>query len=258
MFVLNGSIMVGLVPLVNGVATLHVNGGVTPAVSSITAHYPGVGGFTSNSSAPVSITTLQGSASSFTVLLPWTNPQALGSPVTVSAFVLALGTAPAPTGTVEFYDGAALVGTAPLSSGLATVSFLPSIGGTHTLSAKYLGSGTFAGSTAPPAQITVYSGATPAATTTALTVTPNPAQTFAQPVTFTATVSGAVTGGTVTFFMDGVVAGTAPVVNVGGTMQATLSLQDVALGTRVVSASYGGAPGFAASNSALLLLTARP
>lgn len=259
MFMLNGSLMVGLVPLVNGVATLHGNGGAAPAVSSITAHYAGAGSFTASSSAAVSITTLPGSASSFTFLLPWTNPQALGSPVTVSAYVLALGTtAPTPTGTVEFYDGAALVATAALSSGLATVTFLPSIGGTHTLWAKYLGSGTFAGSTAAPAQITVFSGAMPAATTTALTVTPNPAQTFAQPVTFTATVSGGVTGGTVTFFMDGVEVGTAPVLNVGGTMRATLSLQDVALGARVVSASYGGAPGFAASNSAPLILTARP
>jgi uncharacterized repeat protein (TIGR03803 family) len=256
-FFVNGTTAIGTATLVNGVATLNTNAGTVPGSNQLTARYDGTAVFAASTSSPVTITTVQLAASSFTVLLPWTNPQALGSPLTVSAFVLSLDTAPTPTGTVDFYDNGALVGSAPLSGGLATISFTPASAGTHTLLAQYLGSATMAPSTAPPALVTIFSGSAPASTSAALSASPNPVS-IGQPVTFTATVTpNTVAGGTVTFFVDGQTVGTAPVVAVGAARRATLTLTSLPLGAHVVSASYGGTSGAAASNSNFALLVVR-
>jgi hypothetical protein len=223
---------------------------LTAGTHSIAARYVGATPFSPSLSAPISITVRPLAESTFTLLIPWTNPQALGSPVAVSAVVVSLaGGGPAPAGTVEFLEGTTVVGTATLSGGFGTAVWTPSAAGTLTISARYLGSASMAGSSSQPAMITVFSGATPAATTTAVAVTPSPAR-FGQPVTFTATVTNAPATGMVTFFVDGSAAGTAPVTSVGGVIQATLTTTSLPLGPRIVSASYAGVPGFAASNAA--------
>jgi hypothetical protein len=159
---------------------------------------------------------------------------------------------------VEFFEGTSLVATATLSSGVATATWTPSATGTLAISARYLGSGTLAPSASHPALIAVYAGPAPASTTTTLAAGPSPA-TFGQPVTFTATVSANVpAGGLVTFFADGVVLGSAAVTNVGGVKRATLTTSALALGLKIVSASYAGAPGFAPSNAALISVTINP
>ena len=43
----------------------------------------------------------------------------------------------------------------------------------------------------------------------------------------------------------------APIANVGGTFQATLNVSTLTLGIHLMSASYGGSSGFAASNTSL-------
>ncbi|HET7696011.1 MAG TPA: choice-of-anchor tandem repeat GloVer-containing protein [Vicinamibacterales bacterium] len=254
-FLLNGTIVIGIAPLVNGVATLRANGGMTGGTYTVTARYAGTGTFTGSTSAPLPLTVRPLNESSFTLLLPWTNPQALGSAVVVSALVVPLPGGPPAAGTVEFFDGGVLIGSASLSGGLATLSFTPVVAGPHTLSARYLGSAALAPSTSPPVHITIFAGGTaPAATTTTLSSGPSPG-TLGQPVTFTATVSpGAPSGGTVRFFVDGVAAGTAPVV--GGT--ATFTTAALPVGVRVATASYGGAAGLAASNSSVVLLVITP
>jgi hypothetical protein len=85
------------------------------------------------------------------------------------------------------------------------------------------------------------------ATTTSLAASPNPAS-FGSVVTLTATVtatSGTATGN-VTFF-DGVTnLGTSPLVG----NQASIATSSLSIGTHTLTANYGGAPGFASSNSA--------
>ena len=56
--------------------------------------------------------------------------------------------------------------------------------------------------------------------------------------------------GDVTFFADGFPIGHAPLVNTGGSSQATFVLNRLlSMGAHVVSAAYGGSAGFAASTS---------
>src|SRR5262245_7259780 len=87
-----------------------------------------------------------------------------------------------------------------------------------------------------------------AATTTALASSQNPS-TAGQPVTFTATLStqsGTVSGGTVTFFRNGVQLGN-PVPLTG--QQAQLTTSSLPTGTGSITATYSGAAGFAGSTS---------
>jgi len=257
-FVLNGTTVLGVGSLLGGVASITSNGGVSPGTYSITARYLGGTPFTASVSAPLSLIVRPLAQSSFTLLLPWTNPLALGSQAAVSALVVPLAGGATPTGTVEFISGSTIVGSAAISGGLATVVWTPPAAGTLTIYARYLGDAAFATSTSQPAMITVYSGAAPAATTTTFTVTPNQ-QTFGQPVTFTATVTGPVApGGVVTFFADGNALGTGTVNNVGGVMRATFTTSALPFGVRVVSASFGGTPGFATSNAASAIVVITP
>ena len=68
--------------------------------------------------------------------------QTAGNPVELQARV---GGRPAPSGTVEFFEGATSLGTAPLVKNLATLSdVLPA--GTHTINAAYSGDAQYASS----------------------------------------------------------------------------------------------------------------
>src|SRR4051794_10408580 len=56
---------------------------------------------------------------------------------------------PAPTGTVEFFEGATSLGTGAVTARVATLSYLFDAGA-HTVTAQYLGDAVFAGSTSIP------------------------------------------------------------------------------------------------------------
>jgi Bacterial Ig-like domain (group 3)/FG-GAP-like repeat len=122
--------------------------------------------------------------------------------------------------------------------------------GTHYVDAVYEGDTSFAPSTSSTIPL---QGSTVG---TSLTLTANPIeQMITMPVTFTAQL-GPVTSqpffttpsGTVTFFDQsvGTQLGTAPI---GVNGQAVLTLTSIGPGVHSVTASYGGAPGFLASNS---------
>src|SRR5260370_25844432 len=85
----------------------------------------------------------------------------VGDPVTLTATVTLTnsidGSATPPSGTVQFYDGNALLGESALSSSTAmfTVSSLPA--GSHSITATYVSAnGDFAGSTSPVTGETVH------------------------------------------------------------------------------------------------------
>jgi uncharacterized repeat protein (TIGR01451 family) len=91
------------------------------------------------------------------------------------------------------------------------------------------------------------------AATTELVSSLNPA-TFGQTITFTATVSaamssGAEPGGFVTFTIDGVSQPPVPVSAIGNGLGSTLSTSTLGVGTHQVSAAYSGDPNFASSPS---------
>jgi hypothetical protein len=82
---------------------------------------------------------------SSTVLTCAPNPAAYGATVICTATVS--GSSPTPTGTVTFYDGSTALGTAALSSGVATYSTSTLSVGSHTITAVYAGTAPYATST---------------------------------------------------------------------------------------------------------------
>jgi hypothetical protein len=112
------------------------------------------------------------------------NPSSFGKVVTFSATVRSESSIP--TGTVKFYSETAILGTAPLVNGHASIPVSTLVAGTHQISAVYQGSAKFrfSGST-PLKQDVKYASAT---TFTSLLSSPNPSV-FGQAVTFTATVT---------------------------------------------------------------------
>ena len=243
---MDGTTVLGQASVTSGVAFLFVNG-LVPGAHSMTAVYAGGGNFSGSTSAPGATTVRPLANSTFTLLFPTANPQAVGQPATLVALVLPLagGT---PTGTVQFNNGSTVIGTAAVVGGIATINPTTLPAGTHLLTARYLGNATFAPSSTPPAAQTVYAGPRPAATAVTLAASPNPS-TLGQTITFTATVTGGATTGGVNFYADGLLLGQAPIANIGGSFKATLTTSALSTGTHVLAASYIGSAGFASSSS---------
>ena len=192
-----------------------------------------------------------GLASTSTSVTTAPNPSAFGELVTITATVTSgAGT---PAGTVEFFDGAASLGTAALDAGgQASITTDTLSAGSHTITAQYLGGGAFAGSTSPDHTHDVGQ----IATTTALSASPNPSG-YGQPVTLTATVtasSGTPTG-TVEFFDDATSLGTVAL-DAGG--QAVLITSALPVGTRSLTAEYAGDAAYLGSTSTAITQTVNP
>jgi uncharacterized repeat protein (TIGR01451 family) len=158
------------------------------------------------------------------------NTSTAGTPVTFTAIV----TGAAPTGTVSFYDGPMLLGSSALVGGSA--SLIVSLGvGSHTITAVYNGDPNHAPSTAAPLTQIVNNPNGKTTTVTTLVSSVNPSL-VGQPVTFTATVTGANPAGTVTFMDVNGVLGTAPLIN----GVATITVPGFNRGAHQITASYGG------------------
>jgi Big-like domain-containing protein/VCBS repeat protein len=145
-----------------GSATVNSSGVATFTTSSLPtrtagfiASYLGNAGFAGSSSSVVSVTVNAGTIVTTTTLTSSPNPATAGQLVTFTVTV-----APAPTGTpagtINFLNGATLLGTATLnSSGVATftISTLPS--GTDVITAVYSGNASSAGSTSAPLNLVI-------------------------------------------------------------------------------------------------------
>lgn len=210
----------------------------------LTAVYLGDSTFSSTTSPLLSqVVTM---ASTSTTLETSPNPSTLGQSVTLTATVSPVSPSTGtPTGTVSFYNGTILIGTAPLISGVATlmISTLPM--GANVLTAVYSGDTDYIESTSLPViQVVGVS-----VTTTTLTSSPNPSW-YGQNVTFTATVTPTAPG-TVTFYVDG--RAVATVVLIGGV--AIYSTPTLAPGYHSVYAVYNGNTLFAPSTSNTVIQT---
>jgi uncharacterized repeat protein (TIGR01451 family) len=180
-----------------------------------------------------------------TTIVSSLNPSNSGQAVTFTATVSsASGT---PTGTVVFYDSTTVLGSATLGSGSASLSTSSLAVGSHSITAAYQGSGTFAPSTSP--LLTQVVKGTGIATTTTLTSSKNPGI-YQQPVTFTAVVtsgSGTPTG-TVVFYDGTATLASATLVN----GSASFTTSDLKRGWAAMTASYLGAGSFDPSTSPVL------
>ena len=181
------------------------------------------------------------------------DPSTLGQAVTFTVVVTAESYEGTPSGKVTFtIDGHAQT---PVDLGVVgdtdearfTTSTLSA--GLHTVSASYSGdSNVSASSGSLPTQM-VNAPVLPATTTTvASSLDPS---TVGQPVTFTAVVSPSESTGTlsgsVNFTIDGISEAPVPLHLVGGSEQATISIESLAAGRHTISAGYTGDSSFSAS-----------
>ncbi|WP_440534032.1 Ig-like domain repeat protein [Variovorax sp. YR566] len=148
------------------------------------------------------------------------------APVLTARVATSLGPSSLPGGTVSFYDGAVLVGTASLINGVATLARTGS-SAVSSFRAEYAGDALNASSTSP----------TGMPSSTAISIQTSAATgTQDDTIVLTAQVAGAGATGVVTFLSGRNVLGTATVVN----GQATLSVNNLAVGSHAIQAAYSG------------------
>lgn len=168
-----------------------------------------------------------------------------GQPVTFTATLVPEGGSgnPLPTGIVTFEDGTNVLGTANLvaGNGNSQAAFTTStlVTGSHSIVAIYGSDSVYGDSSGSVAQ-TIGQSTTPS-TTTSLSISSGQT-TYGQLVTFTAMVNGSngpPTGSVV--FVDGLtVIGTAPMVLVGNSYQASLTTSTLSWGNHAITAVYSG------------------
>ena len=147
----DGTTSLGTGTLSSGTATLSTSFS-TAGTHSITATYGGSTTYAASTSSAISITvTAPPLTSTTTTLSSSSTSTTTGTSVTLTAKVAPT----AATGTVTFYDGTTSLGTGTLSSGTATLSTSFSTTGTHSITAAYGGSTTYAASTSSAVSITV-------------------------------------------------------------------------------------------------------
>ena len=174
-----------------------------------------------------------------------TNPSSLNAPVTFTATV----TGSSPSGTVQFLDGANVIGTATLNTnGVGTFSISTLSLGSHNITASY--GGDVANS---PGTSSVLIQAVVQPATVALASSVNPTNVGVS-TTLTATVmtAGAVATGTVTFIDGGTTLAKVPLSTSG---VASLPISSLTAGTHTIVADYGGDSNTLAAASAPLTQT---
>lgn len=193
----------------------------------------------------------------------WTgaaNPQ-YGETVTISAQVLPLAGSTPPTGTVQFLQNGAVIGSAPLgflaganksSAQLSTTNL--TVGSVTLIVAMYLGNTdpAFDSSQSSATGLTVVQ----ADSSMSISSGNNPSV-AGQPVTFTVTVIPVYSGtptGTVTVLSDGVPAGSG---SLSGGM-ANVTISSFTAGSHYIAAKYSGDTNFAAAFFGTLTQTVNP
>ncbi len=135
----SGQTMLGSVALTNGVASLTTTALAT-GTDTVTATYGGSTTF-SSSSGSVTVTITAGATTASTTTLTTSN----AAVTYASSVVLTASVSPSSaTGTVTFYDGPISIGTGTLTSGVTTLTTTVLPVGTHSISAVYGGSSSYA------------------------------------------------------------------------------------------------------------------
>ena len=166
-----------------------------------------------------------------------------GTAVDLTATVAPAGA----TGTVDFKDGATIIGTSPVSNGTATLNHAFTTDGSHSITAVYSGDATNRTSTSDASVVEVSTDPVIVDTTTTLNV-PGAATTGDSVELFALVAdndNNPAEGGTVQFSIDGTnVGGTVAVV--GGSAKLDHAF---AVGTHSVGAVYSGAGTFQGSTA---------
>jgi hypothetical protein len=162
-------------------------------------------------------------------------PSGLDQLMTFTVLVVAVPPgAGSPRGTVRFFDGTTLLGSAALANGPASLTTAGLPAGLHTIEAQYDGDGSFAPGSGTSTHAVNNAAGTP---TVALSSSRNPAN-IGQSVTLTAAVSmgGNPLGGVVQFYDGGVLLGSATI----SAGQARLTTTTLPGGSHAITALYAG------------------
>jgi hypothetical protein len=229
----------GMVSLASGAAAVS-SSALTTGTHTIQASYSGDSTFAPSSASMIE--TIE-AAPTRTTLTASANPAFVNQPVTLSAIIT--GSGGTLSGTVAFFDGTTSLGSANVNaSGTASLAVAFSTAGIHALEALYYGNAYFASSTSAEFNENVILNPT----TASVQAAPNPGTAFGK-ITFTAAVTSATSStpppGTVIFAVNGAQVGSASLQ--AGT--ATLATSNLAAGTYLVTAIYGGSAAFDASTS---------
>lgn len=237
-----------------GVATFTTSA-LPTGTHSITASYQGDLSNLASTSTPISLTIVS-KLTSTTALTLSTGTTIPGASVTFTAVVGGTtGNPLVPGSIVNFMNGANVLGQALLdNTGIGIFATSSLALGTYNITAAYLGDDNFAASVSSAMPLAIKNLPV---TTTNLTATPASAI-VGSSITLSATVSPSVAGitptGTVTFFNGAVIVATLKVNSAG---VATTILNNLAMGSYSVHASYSGDASSALSTSADIAVTVK-
>jgi hypothetical protein len=189
-----------------------------------------------------------------TTLAVTPNPGTYGTPETLTAAVTGTGTS-VPTGQVNFFDGTTAIGNGTLNAaGTATLA-VTLASGLHLLSATYEGDSTYASSTFNGAVALDVNPAMPELNLTSSASGATPATTVTLTATAVGVAGGAVPTGTVTFLNGTASLGTSTLNSAG---VATLAVQNLPLGTDLITATYAGDANYSSAGSATTTINVAP
>jgi trimeric autotransporter adhesin len=245
----SGTTSLGTAPLSGGTASMTTSA-LAVGTDAITATYLGDANYATSTSTATNVAVDK--ASTTTALSASSSSAVFGQAVILTATVTA--TSPGsgtPTGSVQFFSGSTLLGTANLSGGTATLSVTSLPLGGNAITAVYGADTNFLASTSTGVAVTVAQ----ASTTTTVTASPS-SPVVGQSVTLTATVAASGSGGgtptgSVQFFNGTTSLGTATLS--GGV--ASLTTSALGVGTDSITAVYSGDADFLTSTSAATNVT---
>ncbi|MCW2799039.1 MAG: hypothetical protein JWQ70_511 [Aeromicrobium sp.] len=256
-FTINGAQLGNAVMVANGQATSSAFATLSPGTYQVKATYSGDGHFVGSNGGFDQGAGLDVVKAATTMTLGSSaTPADYGAPVTFTSTVAAVAPATGrPSGVVQFWEGAKLLGASNLAAASAAntsaADFVTSTlaPGPHAIRAVYVGNFNFDGQTSTTSQDIGQ-----ASTVTGISLTPA-SSTFGDDVTFTSTVTGTPgapgsPSGTVTFREGSTVLGVAPLSTVDGSRQASVVVSGLHGGDHAVTATYSGDTSFAHSASA--------
>jgi hypothetical protein len=231
-----------------GIALGDVNGDNRPDIL-VANNAPSEGGRNGSENGVVGVLLNTPGTPTATTLVSSLNPSLVGQAVTFTATVRSSAGSPPNGETITFKKGSSVLGTSPLSGGMAALTTSSLAAGIYTITATYPGDDNFAASTSPGLRQVVNS-TTKSATSTTLASSLNPSI-YGQSVTWTATVttSGSVPPTGKVTFTWGYVIGTATLNSSG---VATLTKSNLNADTYPLTAVYVGDTSNAGSTSTVV------
>jgi hypothetical protein len=232
----------------SGVSTATFSLTVPATLQSLQATYAGDQNYSASTSPPVTVTV---SKLTTTTTLAVTGTPTARTPNTTYTFVATVApsaTTPALTGTVSFYDGITLLGTAPVTSGTssdtATLPVALANSASHSITAVYSGDSNWSTSTSSAVALATTL-MTDTVTLSANVSTAGPGASVILTATVTPSAVSTVEAnpkGNVVFYNGTTIIGTAPLVAAppGDTSVATLSLATLPGGSDTIHADYLG------------------